>query len=50
MNSRAGVGTRGNRSIAGRWRGGMLVGLVFQAVGHDQEGTHKEEGPITHFK
>jgi hypothetical protein len=28
----------------------MLVGLAFQAVGHDEEETHKEEGPITHFK
>ena len=50
MDSRADVGIRGYRSLAGRWRGGVLVGLAFQAVGHDEEETHKGEGPITHFK
>jgi hypothetical protein len=24
----------------------VLIGLAFQAVGHDEEETHKEEGPI----
>lgn len=46
IDSQADVGIRGYRSIAGRWGGGVLIGLAFQAVGHDEEETHKEEGLI----
>jgi hypothetical protein len=41
--SLCGVGVRGDRCVTGHWRGGKVrVGIVFQAVGHDQGGeTHE---------
>jgi hypothetical protein len=35
--SRVGVDIGGYRSITGSWRGGVLVRLAVQAVGHDED-------------
>jgi hypothetical protein len=39
---RVGVDIGGYRSITGGWRGGVLVRLAVQAVGHDED----EEGMV----